>query len=66
MSDEDYHGLMGTAEVAAYLGLSRQRVLQLAANGELPAPLAVLSMGKVWDAAAIRRWAATRGRRAKG
>ncbi len=56
MSD-DGHGLMGTAEVAAHLGVSRQRVLQLAAKGDLPAPLAVLSSGKIWRADDIRRWA---------
>ena len=52
---------MGTAEIAALLGVSRQRVLQLAedASGNgFPEPLAVLSMGKVWDGAAVRKWAA--------
>lgn len=51
---------MGTAEVAALLGISRQRVLKLAdpeADNGFPEPLAVLSMGKVWDGAAIRKWA---------
>jgi hypothetical protein len=51
---------MGTAEIATLLGVSRQRVLKLAehspANG-FPEPLAVLSMGKVWDGAAVRTWA---------
>jgi len=49
--------LMGTAEVAALLGVSRQRVLQLAQRGDFPKPLAVLSMGKVWRGRDIRRWA---------
>lgn len=52
---------MGTAEAAALLGISRQRVLKLAehspGNG-FPEPLAVLSMGKVWDGARVRAWAA--------
>lgn len=59
MSD-DGHGLMGTAEVAAHLGVSRQRVLQLAAQDGFPAPFAVLSMGKVWRAQDIRNWAERR------
>ncbi len=53
---------MGTAEVAALLGVSRQRVLQLAQTDGFPQPVAVLSMGKVWDGAAIRRWASGRER----
>ena len=56
-SDSD---LMGTAEVAALLQVSRQRVLQLAQRDDFPKPLAVLKMGKVWRAADIRRWAAAR------
>ncbi|MDP9459351.1 MAG: DNA-binding protein [Actinomycetota bacterium] len=50
--------LMGTAEVAALLGVSRQRVLKLAERPDFPSPLAVLSMGKVWDGARVREWAA--------
>lgn len=50
---------MGTAEIAALLGVSRQRVLKLAQDGNgFPEPVAVLSMGKVWDGAAVRAWAA--------
>jgi predicted DNA-binding transcriptional regulator AlpA len=50
---------MGTAEVAALLGgVSRQRVLQLAQQAGFPEPIAVLSMGKVWDSDDVRRWAA--------
>ena len=52
---------MGTAEIAALLGVSRQRVLKIAQqapdNG-FPAPLAVLSMGNVWDGRQVRVWAA--------
>ncbi len=53
--------LMGTAEIAALLGVSRQRVLQLLRDDdEFPRPLAVLSMGKVWLAADVRQWAERR------
>ena len=52
--------LMGTSEVAALLGLSRQRVLKIAERADFPRPLAVLKMGNVWRAADIRRWAQDR------
>ncbi len=56
MNDDDAD-LMGTAEVAAHLGLSRQRVLKLAQGTGFPKPLAVLTMGKVWRGSDIRAWA---------
>ena len=49
--------LVGTAVIAALLGVTRQRVLALAKTAGLPQPLAVLSMGKVRDGAELRRWA---------
>ena len=53
--------LMGTAEIAALLGVSRQRVLQLLREQpDFPQPVAVLKMGNVWDAAEVRQWAAGR------
>jgi prophage regulatory protein len=51
------HHLMGSAEVAGRLGLTRQRIGQLAAAyDDWPAPVAVLASGKVWDAADIEGW----------
>lgn len=44
------------------LGVSRQRVTQLATHKDFPAPLADLAMGKVWDARDIEKWAKQRGR----
>ena len=58
--------LMSTSEVAAYLGISRQRVLVIARQPGFPKPLAVLKMGNIWRGADIRAWAAHRGRPAKG
>ena len=53
---------MGTAEIAALLGVSRQRVLQLLREQpEFPQPVAVLKMGNVWRGVDIREWA--KGRR---
>ena len=57
--------LMGAAEVAAHLGVSRQRVNQLASGGDLPEPVAVLEAGRIWLADDIRAWAAERGRTPK-
>jgi predicted DNA-binding transcriptional regulator AlpA len=46
--------LMGATEVAAYLGVSRQRVLELRQKNEkFPDPAAKLKSGPVWDKAAI-------------
>ncbi len=60
--------LMGTTEIAALLGISRQRVLKLAedapGNG-FPEPLATLTMGKVWDGARVRKFAAGYAPRAR-
>lgn len=56
------HHLLGVAEIAELLGVSRQRVHQLAARDDFPRPTAELSAGKVWDAAAIERWQAASGR----
>jgi prophage regulatory protein len=40
--------LMGAQEVAELLGVSRQRVHQLAERPDFPAPVAVLAAGKIW------------------
>lgn len=53
---------MGTATVAALLGVSRQRMLQLAQQDDFLEPVAVLSMGKVWGGSAIRSLASDRER----
>lgn len=58
--DQAEQDLMGNAEVAAYLGVSRQRVLQLAARDDFPRPVAVLKMGQVWQSDSIRAWAGAR------
>lgn len=49
--------LMGPAEIARLLGVSRQRVTQLAAEPDFPTPTANLAMGKVWLSADVRAWA---------
>lgn len=54
--------LMGAVEIADMLGVSRQRVHQLAAAPTFPAPIAELAAGKVWERAAVEEWARRTGR----
>lgn len=53
----EVHHLVGAAEVAEMLGLTRRRVNQLATEPDFPQPEAVLSAGKVWKRADIEKWA---------
>ena len=48
--------LMGAAEIGARLDVSRQRVQQIVSRPDFPAPVAVLGMGKVWEAGDVERW----------
>lgn len=54
--------LAGSGEIAALLGVSRQRVSQLSKAVDWPAPVAVLGLGAVWRTDDVRRWAHVRGR----
>jgi excisionase family DNA binding protein len=47
---------MRALEVADYLGVTQQRVSQLAAGGGLPAPRMVRGR-KAWKRAVVERWA---------
>lgn len=58
----DGSGLVGTAEIADMLQVSRQRVYQLSQLTDWPAPVARLAMGAVWRTADIEAWARARGR----
>ncbi len=49
--------LVGAAEIAKMLGVSRQRVFQLTSRPTFPAPVASLAMGKVWRASDVIGWA---------
>ncbi|WP_232344000.1 helix-turn-helix transcriptional regulator [Actinoplanes awajinensis] len=48
--------LMGAREIADRMGLSRQRVQQLAERPDFPAPVALLRMGRVWRTTEIESW----------
>jgi predicted DNA-binding transcriptional regulator AlpA len=52
--------LLGVAEIAAMLGLTRQRVNQLIQSADFPAPEAELSAGRIWTREAIEAWVASR------
>ncbi len=52
------HHLMGTAEIARRLGVSRQRVQQLVGRPDFPRPASELEMGKVWHTEDVEAWIA--------
>lgn len=54
--------LMGTSEVAALLGVSRQRVQQLSKTEQFPEPVARLAAGPIWEREDVERWARETGR----
>lgn len=59
--------LVGSAEVAQLLGVSRQRVNQLvAAYEDFPEPVADLAAGRIWAAEAVEAWMARHPDRRSG
>lgn len=48
--------LAGVQEVSDLLSVSRQRVHQLAASDDFPAPIAKLAAGVIWDREEIVQW----------
>lgn len=48
--------LVGTAEISDMLGVSRQRVAQLASVPDFPQPTAELTAGRVWLRSAVLQW----------
>lgn len=54
--------LVGVAEVADMLGVTRTRVSQLASVPGFPAPVARLAAGPVWDRKDVEAWAKETGR----
>lgn len=55
----NYPRLVGVAEVASLLGVSRQRVSELARADYFPAPLAQLAAGPVWDRVSLTHFLET-------
>jgi prophage regulatory protein len=69
MDEETLH-FAGAHEIRDLLGVSRQRVYQLARRSDFPKPVAILAQGKVWLVSDIETWIGTyrtkpRPRRAK-
>ena len=56
------HHLVGATEIAKLLGLTRQRVHQLAALDDFPRPTAILSSSIIWEREAVEEWARRTGR----
>lgn len=52
----------GVSEVAAELGISRQRLAQLRLREDFPPPVVDLSSGPIWDLEHIRRWSVNSSR----
>ena len=53
---------VGSAEIAAMFGVSRQRVFQLTSRKDFPAPIVRLKAGAVWRTADVVAWAEAKGR----
>ncbi|WP_442934899.1 hypothetical protein [Micromonospora sp. CPCC 205558] len=58
--------VMALAEVADYLGVSRQRAAILVDRPDFPAPMETLTVGRIWDAVEVREYAARRRERNEG
>jgi hypothetical protein len=65
----NFPALVGLAEAARMLGVSKQRLAQLAARPDFPEPMVTLASGPVWLTSGIRgferRWPRKPGRPAK-
>ena len=58
----DVEKWVGSAEIAAMFGVSRQRVYQLTSRADFPAPMVKLKAGAIWVTADVVEWAKSRGR----
>jgi predicted DNA-binding transcriptional regulator AlpA len=56
------HHLVGSAEIATMLDVSRQYVDRLSKADGFPEPEVVLASGRVWKREAIEEWAKKIGR----
>ena len=56
------HHLVGVAEIAQMLGVTRQRVNQLVREPDFPAPEAKLTAGRIWKRVDVEAWARRTGR----
>lgn len=56
------YDLVGVTEIAAMLGVTTQRVSQLARTPAFPAPVATLAAGLIWERSDVEEWARETGR----
>lgn len=56
LQESNVPSLVGIAEVAGALGVSKQRASELSRQSSFPRPLATLAAGPVWDRHAIARF----------
>jgi predicted DNA-binding transcriptional regulator AlpA len=65
--DAGMHHLVGMAEIAEMLGVTRQRVAQLIeAYDDFPSPEVELTAGRIWSRTAIETWIAAHPQRGPG
>ena len=58
--------LVGVAEIAELLGISRQRVNRIVqTHRDFPDPVATLTAGRIWQRADIEKWASGHSRDVK-
>lgn len=61
------YNLLGVAEAARFLGVSKQRVMQLIAqHPDFPEPVAELHCGRIWAREDVESWARKHGRALPG
>ncbi len=53
---------VGPAEMIKLLGVSRTRTVQITGQRDFPLPVAVLTMGSIWDLVDVIAWAEHKGR----
>jgi len=68
VTEEDFEPvtLLGATDVARLLGMSRQRVYQLAERADFPRPVATLARGQMWERGQVEAWARKEGRTLAG
>jgi hypothetical protein len=70
LAESNIPELLGVSEVAEALGVSKQRVAELAESESFPAPIVRLKAGPIWERSAIARflghWDRRPGRPARG
>ncbi len=59
---KDHLDLIGATEIAALLGVSRQRVNQLAHAEGFPKPVGKLRQARIWNREDVEAWARQTGR----